>query len=247
MTKTSHNVVEAEARHGKWLAENDPVLQWGWGTPAGKLRAQRRAQLIAQGARLAPGVRALEIGCGTGLFTEMFAEYGARILAVDLSVELLNAAAQRNLPANQVTFLESPFEECDIHGPFDAVIGSSVLHHLDCEKAFTKIYELLKPGGIMSFCEPNMLNPQVWFILHFRKFFPYVSPDETAFYRNKLHGMLQHAGFVDITITPFDWLHPKLPSKLIPTVRRIEILLEAIPGIREFAGSHQIVAQKAIC
>jgi SAM-dependent methyltransferase len=46
---------------------------------------------------------------------------------------------------------------------FDAVVGSSVLHHLDLEPALAKIRALLKTGGVLSFAEPNMLNPQVFF------------------------------------------------------------------------------------
>ena len=245
LMKVEEKRLEAEIQHGKWLLENDPVMQWGWGTPAGQLRAKRRAQLIAQGAELAPGMRVLEIGCGTGLFTEMFAKYGAHILAVDLSPELLSAAKQRNVPAGQVEFLELPFEDCDAQGPFDAIIGSSILHHLDCGKSFTKIHQLLKPGGAISFCEPNMLNPQIWFTLRFRRFFPNISLDETAFYRKNLYIMLQKAGFIKIRIIPFDWLHPQVPKKLIPLVKKVENFVEKFPGIKEFAGSHWITAQRS--
>jgi 2-polyprenyl-3-methyl-5-hydroxy-6-metoxy-1,4-benzoquinol methylase len=240
-----HNETELnEISHGKWLVENDPICQWGWGTPAGKMRASRRGSLIVAGANLKKGMSVLEIGCGTGLFTEMFAAYGATILAVDLSSDLLEEARRRNLPKERVEFLESPFEKCDARGPFDAVIGSSVLHHLDCDIAFKKIYNLLKPGGILSFCEPNMLNPQVWFCLKFRKFFPNFSPDETAFVRWKLSKRLKLTGFSDVKITPFDWLHPAVPQKLIPLVKTVEYGLERLPGISEFSGSLWIIAKK---
>jgi 2-polyprenyl-3-methyl-5-hydroxy-6-metoxy-1,4-benzoquinol methylase len=66
-----------EIEHGKMLAQGDTELLWGWGTPAGRLRAKRRAKLIATGAHLKAEVRALEMGCGTGMFTEMFAETAA--------------------------------------------------------------------------------------------------------------------------------------------------------------------------
>jgi SAM-dependent methyltransferase len=240
----NEKVIEAEIAHGKWLLENDPVMQWGWDTPAGQLRAQRRAQLIAEGAKLGPGLRALEVGCGTGLFTEMFSKYGAHILAADLSPELLALARQRNLPGEQAEFLETPFEECNAQGPFDAIIGSSVLHHLDCGKAFAKMHQLLKPGGVISFCEPNMLNPQIWFTLRFRRFFPHISPDETAFYRKKLYQALQKFGFCDIRIIPFDWLHPQTPEKLIPLVKKVGKIVEGLPGLKEFSGSLWITAQR---
>jgi len=84
---------EREIQHGRHLAELETETVWGWGTPAGQLRARRRADLIMQGAQLAPGQLVLEIGCGTGLFTEMFSASGARIVAVDISRDLLDKAA----------------------------------------------------------------------------------------------------------------------------------------------------------
>ncbi len=54
--------------------------------------------MIISGADLKPGLRVLEIGCGTGLFTEMFARTGAHLVAVDISGELLEFAHGRGLP-----------------------------------------------------------------------------------------------------------------------------------------------------
>lgn len=53
-----------EIAHGEMLAMYETEVIWGWATPAGLLRAERRARLVAEGAGLQPGVRALEIGCG---------------------------------------------------------------------------------------------------------------------------------------------------------------------------------------
>jgi 2-polyprenyl-3-methyl-5-hydroxy-6-metoxy-1,4-benzoquinol methylase len=236
---------EHEIEHGKILSQNDPESIWGWGTPAGKLRARRRAELIVSGASLDPQKRVLEIGCGTGMFTEIFAQTGANILAVDISPDLLQVAQKRGLPIDRVKFLEKRFEDCDVDEPFDAVIGSSVLHHLELNEALAKIYSLLKPGGCMSFAEPNMLNPQVFLErkFHFlRSVFWYVSPDETAFVRWQLHKSLAKAGFETIRIAPFDWLHPATPPTLIPLVKKLGALFEKMPGMREFAGSVYIRA-----
>lgn len=231
----THNEVE----HGRFLCQGDPERLWGWGTPAGRFRATRRADLIQEGAVLTPGVKALEIGCGTGLFTEIFSRSGATIVAVDISADLLAKARARGLPPGQISFLEKPFEDCEIDGPFDAVIGSSVLHHLDMDIAMRKIFDLLRPGGIVSFAEPNPMNPQVFLErkLHFLPIFSYVSPDETAFARWKLASQLESIGFVDIGITPFDWLHPAVPESSIPVVKFLERVLERSPILKEFAGS----------
>ena len=236
---------EHEVSHGRWLAEQDTEKVWGWDTPAGRLRAQRRAQKIIDGARVQRTDRVLEIGCGTGLFTEMFAATGARIVAVDISPELLAKARLKNLPIEQVNFLEKRFEDCEVDGPFDAIIGSSILHHLDIDQSIQRIKVLLKPGGRIGFAEPNMLNPQVYLERRFQylPMFSYTSPDETAFVRWKLAAKLREAGFHDISIEPFDWLHPATPKSVIGTVRSIGKLLEMIPGVREFSGSLTISAQ----
>lgn len=233
---------EHEIKHGEFLAGDDTELIWGWGTPAGRVRAERRAKLIVDGAGLGPNVHVLEIGCGTGMFTEIFARTGAWITAVDISPNLLKKAEARNLPKDRVRFTENRFEDCDMDGPFDAVIGSSILHHLEIEETLSKIHTLLRPGGIMSFAEPNMLNPQVLVERKFRKRFPYVSPDETAFVRWTLRNILHKAGFTDIQITPFDWLHPSVPRFFIGLISIIGQTIETIPFLREFSGSLYIKA-----
>lgn len=233
--------VERELGYLKRVAEGDPEAIWGWGNPAGRLRAKRRAQFIARGANLRSGIHVLEIGCGTGLFTEMFAQTGARLIAVDLSPEILEKARVRGLPEDQVKFIAARFEECEVEGPFDAVIGSSVLHHLVVDESLHKIFEMLKPGGVLSFAEPNMLNPQIFMERKFTLLrpwvFQFVSPNETAFIRIKLRRQLVDIGFDNVEITPFDWLHPRTPKSLISVVEAFGRLLESLPMVREFSGS----------
>jgi len=189
-------------------------------------------------------MRALEIGCGTGLFTSKFAATGASITAVDLSSELIERARE-GAPPN-VTFLHKDFEDCDVDGPFDAVIGSSILHHLDMTRALPKILALLAPGGTMCFAEPNMLNPQI----ALQKNIPWIkrrmgdSPDETAFFRWRMASHLRSVGFASVEVVPFDWLHPLVPSWLMGSVRRVGRVIESTPVLREFAGSLYIRATR---
>jgi 2-polyprenyl-3-methyl-5-hydroxy-6-metoxy-1,4-benzoquinol methylase len=244
-TGMSHDTRAArEIRHGQWLAEQETEAVLGWTTPAGKHRAQRRGELVLKGAGIDEKSRVLEIGCGTGHFTETFASSGARIIAVDISPELLAKARLRNL-GSQVTFCEKRFEECDAEGPFDAIIGNSILHHLDLDPSIQRMKQLLKLGGRISFAEPNMLNPQVFLERRFQylPMFSYISPDETAFVRWKLKRKLREAGFEQIAITPFDWLHPATPVPLISLVKRVGRIVEALPLVREFAGSLYVSAR----
>ena len=114
--------------------------------------------------------------------------------AIDISPELIEEAKKKS---KRKMFLSDP--ECLSNGvcqnQFDAVIGSSVLHHLDIEKAMAEIYRVLKPGGIVAFTEPNMMNPQI----ALQKNIPWLkrklgdSPDETAFFRWKIRTLLKIA------------------------------------------------------
>jgi len=251
---------EHELSHGRWLAEHDPEMVWGWGTPAGLRRAARRAALIQAEAGLAPGTTALEIGSGGGMFTELFAASGASVLAVELSPELVELARRRALPEDRVRLLCGRFEDVpipeELHAaqrrdpfaaPFDAVIGSSVLHHLELEPALRRMLSLLRPGGTLAFAEPNLLNPQVWMERRFRHWerFRYVSPDETAFVRQRLARVMESIGFVEVRIAPFDWLHPATPRSIVGAVDRCGRILEAIPLLREAAGSLLIRGRRA--
>ncbi len=81
--------------------------------------------------------------------------------------------------------IENAYELSYDDAVFDSVVGSSVLHHLEIEKALRDIYRVLKPTGTIYFTEPNMLNPQI----AVQKNIPWIkrklgdSPDETAFFR----------------------------------------------------------------
>jgi 2-polyprenyl-3-methyl-5-hydroxy-6-metoxy-1,4-benzoquinol methylase len=238
--------LQHEIEHGRYLVQSgNPELIWNWDTPAGRVRANRRGSLLTQAAQLKPGMQVLEVGCGTGLFTEMMARSGARILAVDISPELIEEARKRDLPADQVEWRTIAFEEC-ADTSFDAIVGSSVLHHLEMVPALSRMYQLLKPGGRLAFAEPNMLNPQVWAERHIESVRRRngASPDETAIVRWRLARDLRAIGFTDVHIRNTDWLHPATPPALIPAVASLGLLLEKVPLIREFSGSVLIQARK---
>ncbi len=237
-----------EINHSRLISDNNSELAWGWDTPAGKVRAIRRAKLIAKQAGLGYGLNVLEIGCGTGLFTEMFCQYGSSIIALDVSADVLKHARLRDLPPKQVQFINEPIEEYEPGILFHAVIGSSFLHHLDVESALKRIYNLLLPGGKLSLAEPNMLNPQVYLErkLRFLPMFWYISPDEIAFVRWKLKRLMEKAGFESIKIQPFDWLHPATPKSQINLVNELGSMAELVPLLREFSGSLLIYGRRPL-
>jgi ubiquinone/menaquinone biosynthesis C-methylase UbiE len=195
---------------------------------------------------LKPGMTVLELGCGAGYFTQELAHSGADVVAIDVSPELLEIARVNCCAPNVQYEIENAYALSYDDGVFDSVVGSSVLHHLEIEKALRGIYRVLKPAGTIYFTEPNMLNPQI----AIQKNIPWIkrrlgdSPDETAFFRWPLRRLLEQSGYREIRIDPFDFLHPKTPTPLINRVNRFGRFLEKIPVISEFAGSLYIRAVK---
>lgn len=229
--------IENEIAHGKLITKEGEQI-WNWSSPAGKIRWQRRADLLVSFIGN-EDKKVLEVGCGTGLFTAEIAKTDNQIIAIDISPDLLLLAKNEiNLP--NVSFEVQNAHHTDFPDSyFDFIIGVSVLHHLDINLAIGEIYRLLKPSGRFMFTEPNMMNPQI--VL--QKNVPFLkkafgdSPDETAFFRWSIHKKLKNQGFKDIRIKPFDFLHPAIPGFLIKSLIPALNYLERIPVVKEIAGS----------
>lgn len=131
-------------------------------------------------------------------------------------------------------------------GVFDAVVGVSVLHHVDLPQTLAEIRRVLRPGGCIAFSEPNKLNPQLAIqenIPLLRRRMGY-TPYEASFTRWAMAAALRRHGFGDIRIAPFDFLHPWTPRRAIPLVSRLAFAAERIPFLQEIAGSLFITAAR---
>lgn len=236
----------AERSHGRAIAGRATRV-WGQYGRAGQERVVRRARLLVESAGLRAGVRALELGCGTGEYTERLAPSGASLSALDLVPELIAVAQGRALPPNVTCLLgdaeQLPFPD----GSLDAVVGNAVLHHLRLNIALVEVTRVLRDGGRCAFTEPNMLNPQV----AVQKNVPPIkrwlgdTPHETAFLSWQMRRDLERAGLTVENVVPFDFLHPALPDRAVPAARRLESGFERMPLLAQLAGSLLIVARRS--
>ena len=238
--------LDREIEHHREIAPFAEAI-WSWSSPSGRARAERRASFFVERGGLAPGRRALELGCGTGIFLERVAASGCALHGVDLSEDLLAKARQKvgalaNVRLSRGNAEALPFRE----GAFDVVYGSSVLHHLHLEAALGEAHRVLRPGGRVVIAEPNAVNPQLLVLFNvprLRRRFG-VSPDEMAFSRLRARRALERVGFTEATVEPYDFLHPSTPTPLIPAVGRLSRGLERVPLLREIAGSLLMCARK---
>ena len=116
-------------------------------------RASRQAAFFLPYLR--PGMTLLDAGCGPGSITIDLADIvaPAQVIGVDIDEQHLRLAT---LYARQRTVENVCFEPGDItrlafpDESFDAVFIHGVLEYLDAEQAFSEIYRLLKPGGVVG-------------------------------------------------------------------------------------------------
>ena len=110
--------------------------------------ARRLDQAIAGDARI------VEVGCGTGQMSLYLARADRVVIGADLclaSLELGARAAERFGLLERVRFVETDLHAAGLKpAGFDVVVCSGVLHHTpDPRRAFARIAELARPGGIV--------------------------------------------------------------------------------------------------
>lgn len=215
--------------------------------PTGRLRVKRRLALFSKHCQLRTGLKVLEIGCGTGEYSRGLMECGCALFSTDISFNMLNKATKKIAKQNNIHFFISDSEELAVKdNVFDAVVGNSVLHHLDVRKVLSQIFRALKKSGKVAFSEPNMLNPQI-FLQKNIKFFKKISGDslnETAFTRWYIKNIFEEAGFKNIAVKPFDFLHPYTPLSIVRIIEKLALVLEKILLVKEISGSLLITGEK---
>lgn len=107
----------------------------------------------------------LDLGAGTGLFSEMIANKypEANIRLMDLSDEMLSMARERFKGNAKIGYIIGDYLNDPVSGPYDLVVSSLSIHHLNAaEKSllFAKVYKLLNPGGVFINAD-QVLGPDV--------------------------------------------------------------------------------------
>jgi len=92
----------------------------------------------------------LDIGCGTGIETEIYKKFG-EVYAMDKDDKIAVYLKNKN-----VNFILADVENCELeNGRYDCICGFDILEHLEKdENAVRKIYSSLKKGGYFLFTVP---------------------------------------------------------------------------------------------
>ena len=165
MAKAKHYI---PALGADWLTPlYDPLLRWVM------REAQFKRYLIRQ-ARIEPGQRVLDLGCGTATLTTPALRAGASVMlkqahpgttVIGLDgdakvLEIGRAKAQRagvDVELDEGMAYQLPYPDQS----FERVLSSLVLHHLspdDKRRALSEVYRVLRPGGelhVVDFGKPH--------------------------------------------------------------------------------------------
>lgn len=117
----------------------DPMTRWG-------------AEFLER-LDLAGDEAVVDAGCGTGRVTELLLGRlpDGTVLAVDVSEEMVGAAAERFARDRRVRVVRQDLLELEVGEPVDVVFSTATFHWiLDHDQLFRRLAGVLKPGGLLA-------------------------------------------------------------------------------------------------
>jgi len=115
---------------------------------------------LAALAKLRPGARLVEIGCGTGQATLPLAERGFEIVCVELGAGLAAVARGKLAAYPKVEIVNADFERWEPAArDFDGVVVFTAFHWLDPERRYERAARLLRRHGALAVVHTQHVLP----------------------------------------------------------------------------------------
>ena len=168
-----------------------------------------------------PGLRILEVGCGTGHWLERLRAPEARLVGLDFSAGML-AQARKRLP--EMALIHGQAERLPLPAAsFDRIFCINAIHHFADKPAFlAEARRLLQPGGRMLTVglDPHRGLDQ-W---HIYDYFPESLVIDKHRYLSSsiLRDLMTRAGFEDCTSREVEHWITRLPASEILQQGRLE-------------------------
>ena len=210
------------------------------------LKLRWRAQTVRQCFHVLPGESILELGAGSGLWTEHLSivlRGENPITATVFNDEY--AHSPKKIANVQFAKIDNLFEDLPAES-FDYVVGTAILCHRQFPQNLGALYRLLKPGGQLLFFEANYWNPQVFVKTHVRPIGRILGNAECqiGMRRYQLMKVASNQGFTNLEIIPYDIVHPRTPRIAVQVLQASAFVMEHTPLIKELCGTLYIWAKK---
>ena len=156
-----------------------------------------RRRFLVAGVR--PGNRALDVGCGDGVFTAELAACGAQPVGTDVAEAALERARERNPGLD--------FRHVAVDGPlpfednaFDLVWASEVIEHVgDTARWLSEVRRVLTPGGRLLATTPS--HGRLRLLLGgVERFSPPLGDHLHLYTRRSLRALLEEFGFGEVHV-----------------------------------------------
>jgi ubiquinone/menaquinone biosynthesis C-methylase UbiE len=178
------------------------------------------------------GTEVLDVGCGTGNFTELLAQQCQRVVGVDLNEEYVKVAQARLKENPGVEVLVSDATQLKWHQSFDTVVMLDVLEHIEDDvQTLNQLSACLKPGGKIVIKVPALeflYSPLDQVIGHYRRYTKKTLVDtfEQANFVNPLVWNFNFAGI------PGWWLNGRVLGRTTPPAEQIALFNKLVPLFR---------------
>ncbi len=146
----------------------------------------------------APGNHLLDIGCANGQLIYHMATFGWQVCGIDINRDAVEIARQNGLDARATTLERSDLPDAS----FDAVHLGDVIEHVPSpHDQLSRVYRLLRPGGVVVIRTPNNRNGFARLTAGLSRLTRFSWPQSEAPYHlfefspQSLVGLLLHLGF----------------------------------------------------
>lgn len=123
--------------------------------------------------KLPAGASVADLGCGSGVFTQLLRLRGLTAQGVDISPKLIELARRKfpDVPFHVGDVEELPFERASL----DGLLLSGIVHHFpDPSRFASEAFRVLRSGGKFFAFDPNRRNPFMY--LYRDRSSPFYSP-----------------------------------------------------------------------
>ncbi len=107
-----------------------------------------------------PADQVMDLGCGSGVFSNYLAERGCSVTGIDGSAEMIKLCNQKKTSGSPRYVVQSlPLPDSADYPAQDVILASSLLEYIDdVERVLHQIYAMLKPNGLLIVSMPNRLS-----------------------------------------------------------------------------------------